>query len=91
MPSVAYGGGVCVSGFARVVLGRLERRRGERYLDDDEAGAAAVGGLEVYVRLVVRDVEACHRGTLLEDRGGICGAERRGDGKNGKLHDAGVK
>lgn len=32
------------------------------YLDDDEAGAGTVGGLEVDGALVVADVEALHGG-----------------------------
>ena len=39
---------------------------GKADLDDDEAGARAVGGFEVDAGLVMRDVEALDRGALLK-------------------------
>lgn len=56
---------LCVSVLRKEERGlRWGRRDG--YLDDNEASAAVVGGLVVYVGLVMRDVETCDRGALFE-------------------------
>lgn len=80
VPSVACGG--------LVLEVRVQGVGRGWYLDDDEAGAAAVGACEVDVGLVVGDVEAldCADAGLKRGRCSACGEEEGESGSDGELH-----